>query len=350
MIKFIHAADFHLDSAFSNLSLEQAKERRKEQRQALADFAKACEGYDFVLLAGDLFDGDQVYLDTVEALKSCFASIAVPIYIAPGNHDPMKEDSPYFREDWGENVHIFKKQEIERIELPGCDLYGAAFTQGNWEPLKNFTVADPMRLNILLLHTGAEYNPITVEQIAGSGLDYLALGHVHSADIRKEGDTTYAYSGCLMGTGFDECGKKGLLRVRLSKFACEPEFYPLEARRYEILEVELGEDPVQSILTALPGDSEEHLFSITLYGRALDRPLSELKEELSKHCYSVELYDKTDRRGDLWNGMEEDTLRGEFLKELHLRWEQADSEQEKEQIRGAAQLLRDLMDGREVSL
>ena len=55
MIKFIHAADFHLDSAFSNLSPEQARERRQEQRQALKDFAQACEGCELVLLAGDLF-------------------------------------------------------------------------------------------------------------------------------------------------------------------------------------------------------------------------------------------------------------------------------------------------------
>ncbi len=350
MIKFIHAADFHLDSAFSNLSPEQARERRQEQRQALTEFAQACEGYELVLLAGDLFDGDQVYLDTVEALKSCFASISAPIYIAPGNHDPIKEDSPYLREDWGENVYVFKTEEIQRIELPGCDLYGAAYVEGNKEPLKGFTVADPERLNILLLHTGAEYNPITVEQIAASGLDYLALGHVHSADVRKEGDCTYAYSGCLMGTGFDECGKKGLLKVRLSKFSCDAEFHALQNRRYEVLEIDLGEDPLQSVLSALPGDSEEHLFSLTLYGRAPKLSVPELQQELEKHCYSVEIHDRTDRRGDLWDGMSEDTLRGEVLKELHSRWEQAQEEDEKEQIRGAAQLLRDLMDGREVSL
>ena len=350
MIKFVHAADFHLDSAFSNLSAEQAKERRKEQRQALSDFAQACEGCDLVLLAGDLFDGDQVYLDTVEALKSCFASISAPIYIAPGNHDPMKDDSPYLREDWGENVYIFRKQEIERIELPDCDLYGAAYTEGNWEPLEDFAVVDPQRLNILLLHTGAEYNPITVEQIVASGLDYLALGHVHSADVRKEGDTTYAYSGCLMGRGFDECGKKGLLKVRLSKFACETEFCPIGSRRYETLDVEIGDDTLQSVLAALPADSEEHIFSIHLSGCGSNLSLPELHRELKKHCYAVELHDHTENKVDLWDGRTEDTLRGEVLKDLYAQWEAAQTEEEKEKIRGAAQLLRDLMDGREVSL
>ena len=349
MIKFIHAADFHLDAPFSSLPPESAKQRREEQREALKDFAKACEGCDMVLLAGDLFDGSTVYLDTVEALKACFASIDAPIYIAPGNHDPYKEDSPYAREDWGENVHIFTKQELERIELPCCDLYGGAYTEGNWEPLKDFQVADKSRLNILLLHTGAEYNPITAEQINDSCLDYLALGHVHSMQIQRQDYTTYAYPGCLMGRGFDECGKKGLLKVRLSKVCCEPEFIPLEGRRYEILEVEAGEDPVGAVLDALPDPSESHCFRVILKGACEAAAVDAAEAALRERCFSLEIVDNTYRKGHRWEGIEEDTLRGEIMKELKHRYDKA-SEEEQARILAAADILTDLMDGREVSL
>ncbi len=351
MIKFLHAADFHLDAAFSSLSPEQGRERRREQREALKELAAASADCDFVLLAGDLFDSNKVYLDTVEALKECFASMEIPVYIAPGNHDPMREDCPYSREDWGENVHIFTKQEIERLELPGCDLYGAGYTEGNWEPLKDFRVEEEERLNLMLLHSGAEYNPVTVEQILASGLDYLALGHVHDLRICREDYTTYAYPGCLMGRGFDECGKKGFLKVRLSKVACDTEFIPLNSRRYEILEVELEDqaDPLEQILEALPTDSSEHIFRIVLQGHCPKPDTELLGKALSEHCYAVELLDKTEGSGDLWEGITEDTLRGEVLKELKSRLDAA-GEEEQEQILRAAKLIRDLMDGREISV
>lgn len=349
MIKIIHAADFHLDAAFTSLSPEKAKQRRDEQREALRAFAEACEGCDLVLLAGDLFDGSKVYLDTIEALKACFASINAPIFIAPGNHDPYREDSPYTREDWGDNVTIFTKQELERIELPQCDLYGGAYTEGNWEPLKDFRVEDESRLNILLLHTGAEYNPITPQQIAESGFDYLALGHVHSMQIQQQDYTTYAYPGCLMGRGFDECGKKGLLSVRLSKICSDPQFVPIDGRRYEILEVNAGEDPLGNILNALPDEPKDHCFRIILCGPCESLDFPAIEEAMADQCFFLELIDKTYKKGERWDGIEEDTLRGEIMKELKSRYEKG-SEEEQNRILAAADLLKDLMDGREISL
>ena len=348
MIKIIHAADFHLDAAFTSLSDDKAVQRREEQRKILSSFVQACEGSDMVLLAGDLFDGSKVYLDTIEALKACFASIEAPIFIAPGNHDPYNEDSPYAREDWGDNVTIFTKQELERIELPQCDLYGAAYTEGNWEPLKDFHVEDESRLNILLLHTGAEYNPITAQQIADSGLDYLALGHVHNMQIQQQDYITYAYSGCLMGRGFDECGKKGFLQVRLSKICSDPKFIPLAGRRYEILEVEAGDDPMTNILNVLPEDSREHCFRIILKGPCEAPDLCSIEEAIAENCFFLDLVDKTYKKGECWDGIEEDTLRGEIMKELKSRYNDAPDE-EKDRILAAAELLKNLMDGREVN-
>ena len=349
MSKIIHAADFHLDASFTSLSPEKAKQRRDEQRETLRSFAQACEGCDLVLLAGDLFDGSKVYLDTIEALKACFASIDAPIFIAPGNHDPYGENSPYAREDWGENVTIFTKQEIQRIELPQCDLYGAAYTEGNWEPLRDFHVEDESRLNILLLHTGAEYNPITSQQIESSGLDYLALGHVHSTQIQQQEYTTFAYPGCLMGRGFDECGKKGFLQVRLSKVCIEPKFLPLEGRRYEVIEVEAGNDPLNNLLNALPEFPRNHCFRVIFQGACENLDIPTIESAMEDHCFYLEIIDKTYKKGERWDGIEEDTLRGEIMKELKSRYDRATPEEQK-RILAAADLLKNLMDGREVTL
>ena len=127
MIKILHGADFHLDSAFSALSAEQAAQRRQEQRLALEQLANLCDGCDLVFLAGDLFDSAHIYRDTLDALKRFFSAVKAEVFIAPGNHDFVSGGSPYLAENWGENVHIFTKPTIERVRLERlhCDVYGA---------------------------------------------------------------------------------------------------------------------------------------------------------------------------------------------------------------------------------
>lgn len=159
MIKVLHAADFHLDAPFAALLPSLAGQRRREQRNALQQLAKACEGCEIVLLAGDLFDGRQVYRDTLDALQACFASISAQIFISPGNHDSICTTSPYLTEKWGENVHIFTKPTVERVELEGCHVYGAAYTTQGQEVLRDFHVADPSVVNLMVLHSGGSYNP-----------------------------------------------------------------------------------------------------------------------------------------------------------------------------------------------
>ena len=130
MLKFIHAADFHLDSAFAALPPEKAAERRREQRQLMGRLAEAVRAWetDLVLLSGDLFDG-KPYPETVEAVKEALAEMAVPVFLSPGNHDPFGPESPYAG-DWPGNVHIFRTPQMESVPLRslGAMIHGAAFT------------------------------------------------------------------------------------------------------------------------------------------------------------------------------------------------------------------------------
>ena len=132
MIKFLHAADLHLDSPFSGLSPERAAQRRKEQRALLSELVELsnAHGCELMLLAGDLFDSDNAYPDTLEALARAFAGCSAQIVIAPGNHDCAADGSAYKTERWPENVHIFTEAQIRAIAFPelGCRVYGAAFT------------------------------------------------------------------------------------------------------------------------------------------------------------------------------------------------------------------------------
>ena len=207
-VKIVHAADFHLDSAFGALSAELSRQRRRESRELLyrlADLVNA-SGAELVLLAGDLFDGETVYRETLEALSDALGAMRARVFIAPGNHDPYSARSPYALSIWPENVHIFTSNTVERVELPelGCAVYGAAFTSGVQDEslLADFRAPDDGLVHLMVLHgelSAAEsrYDPITKAQIAGSGMDYLALGHTHQfGGVLREGKTAYAYAGC----------------------------------------------------------------------------------------------------------------------------------------------------------
>lgn len=356
MIKFIHAADLHLDAAFSGVSPEQAAQRRREQRQALTRLAEECRDCDLVLLAGDLFDSARVYQDTIDALKTFFTAIDAEVFIAPGNHDFVTSGSPYLTENWGKNVHIFTKNEIECVHLEAlrCDVYGAGFTSAEAPNLlTGFRVQDPKKLNLMVLHgdlqPNSPYNQITPEDIAFSGLDYLALGHIHTSFVKRCGKTICAMPGCLMGRGFDECGQKGALRVTLEKDDCQTDFVPIRSRRYEILSVEAGDDPLAAIRAALPEQTQEDCYRILLTGEA-ERPDTDMLESiLAPSFYSLSVRDQTYPKQALWAASGEDTLRGHFLHELKGQYDAAD-EASRRTIALAAKLVINLMDGREAGI
>ena len=133
MLKFIHAADFHLDSAFGALPARQAAARRRECRETLfrlADYVNR-EGIQLVLLAGDLFDSGSAFRETGEQLARALGKMQARVFIAPGNHDCVTGNSPWQTVEWPENVTVFRKNRMTAAEVPelGVTVHGAAFTR-----------------------------------------------------------------------------------------------------------------------------------------------------------------------------------------------------------------------------
>ena len=210
MIKLIHGADLHLDSPFSGLTPEQAAARRQEQRELLDRLARLAREReaDLLLLSGDLLDSRRTYRETAQALARSLGSLPCPVFLAPGNHDFYGPQSLYAALDWPENVHIFTSGSVRRAELPGldCVVYGRAFLgpREDRSPLEGFRAERDGRVQLMAVHGEVdgrgEYGPISREDIACSGLDYLALGHIHqTSGLQREGDTFWAYPGCPEG-------------------------------------------------------------------------------------------------------------------------------------------------------
>lgn len=358
MIRLLHAADFHLDSAFSALPAQLAIRRRQEQRLALQALATLCreKRCDAVLLAGDLFDSARIYRDSLDALRDFCQTCGAEVYIAAGNHDHLCPGSPYLTEPWPENVHLFPSEHITsyRMEQLNLTVYGASFTASESPSLlEGFRVTDPQAVNVMVLHgdtqPGSPYNLVTPAQIAASGLSYLALGHIHAGGSGKVGQTLCAWPGCLMGRGFDECGQKGALLVELGESGCRTEFLPVHTRRYEILRLEAGEDALASALSALPENTQDDCYRLIFTGESDPIDLDALERALAPRFFSLSLRDRTLPKRELWACCGEDTLRGHFLQELKQRYDTAD-DAARRVIAQAAELTLALMDGREVSL
>lgn len=359
MIKLMHGADLHLDSPFAGLPADQAAARRAEQRSLLERLSQTCreQGCRLLLLAGDLFDARQVYRDTVDALRDALDACGAQVFIAPGNHDCLCPGSPYLTEAWPDNVHIFKTAAVSSVacEPLGCRVYGAAFLQPHCESLlEGFRAQDDGLVNLMVLHgdatqEGSDYNPVSRQQIAQSGLQYLALGHIHKRALSKAGSTCYGWPGCTMGRGFDETGAKGVYVGTVDARTCEMEFLPMGARRYEILQVAATDDPLAAVEAAIPPDAGEDIYRILLTGECERVDLPALYAALEPRFYALSLRDKTVPPVDLWAQADANTLKGGFLRTLKAHYDAASPEQ-RPVIARAARLGLDLMEGREVSL
>ncbi len=347
MLRFLHAADLHLDSPFAGLSRDQAAQRRQEQRAQLRELAALARDVDLVFLAGDLLDSTRAYAETREDLEAFFRDLRVPAFIAPGNHDYYTPQSPYALMDLPENVHLFNRARPEPVPLPelGCTVWGAAFRSERAEALlRGFRAPEDGDVHLMVLHGEvtdgpSKYGPITQEDIAASGLRYLALGHVHTCTgLRRSGDTFWAYPGCTLGRGFDETGEKGVVLGTLEGETCTLEFHPLSGRKYWDLEAEVtgAESLEQAALKVLPPDCANDILRLTLKGEWEEKPrLEALRQALEGRCWSLELRDGTRLTRELWQMADEDTLRGAFLRILRRQYETAGEEQ-RERITRAA--------------
>ena len=362
-MRILHAADLHLDSAFAALPAEKARQRRREIR-ALPDRLAALvkeEQIDLVLLPGDLFDSERVFPETLDQLKDGLGKMKCPVFIAPGNHDPCVRSSPYVTEEWPENVHIFRSEDLTGVHLEkmNCTVYGAAFTDAHRrsEVLEGFSAPKDGKLHLLCLHgavdePGSEYGNLSRQQIAGSGLDYLALGHVHRySGAQQYSGSTWAYCGCPEGRGFDETDDRGAVIADVETGCVTLRFVPLCRRRYRVLRVDVTDcTPGEALEQVLPATAADDICRVVFTGEVGEEGLDlrAIEADWASRCYELQLRDETRPAETLWQRAGEDSLRGLFLKELHRRYEASMDEKEREIILSAVRFGLAAIDGRDL--
>lgn len=380
MVKLIHTADLHLDSAFrSRFTKEEAENRRQKQLMAwkeLLSFAveKKVQG---ILIAGDLFDSPVVSHGTMDFFLSTIAEHPeISFFYLRGNHDT--ENTFRYQENLPKNLFLFsdkgKKYRLnDRLLLAGVE-YGTkdisfgenkGATQGAGQAAeqaveqetvhgaealsKNETESEEeskfLKLkeedcNILLLH-GALYQGtpkgdslqgeegIFLKNLEKLPLSYIALGHIHKGGEGKlNNGALWAYPGCLQGRGFDEEGERGFLylKVEEEKKEIHKEFIPIKQGEFRILEIELLED--EGTLVCLKkieaemekaGISKEDSLRIILKGKKgleQERNLRYLQLQLQDSVFFLEIQDESELSWNRKEAMKEKSLKGEFLRVL----------------------------------
>lgn len=353
-MKILHSADWHLDSPLTGRP--NALFLRGELRKIPERIAKLCreEACDLLLLSGDLFDGPYTK-DSFIAVYTALASLKIPVFISPGNHDFCQPDSPYLKEKWPDHVHIFTKQEIQSISLPNldCKIYGAGFQAMDCPALlKGFRAEGEERWHIGVFHgdptmASSPYNPISSQQIRESALSYLALGHIHKGGAVRVGETLCAWPGCPMGRGYDEPDEKGVLLLTLEE-GVNARFQSLDTPRFYEKTVTVTADPTQILAAQLPLLETQDSYRITLTGYSAPLELDALKAAFPQ-VPNLELRDHTLPEMDLWGNLGEDTLEGVFFQLLHNELD-SQSDVYKQRVTLAAQLSRQILDGQEVVL
>ncbi len=226
MPKFIHAADLHLDSPLRGLSRYDGApedELRLATREALKNLVRLAEDekVDFVLIAGDVYDGDWKDYNTglfFASQMSRLRALNIPVVMIKGNHDAESQITKNLT--LPENVTLLshKKPESKVFEQFNVAIHGQSFeTRVVTEDLSvRYPRAFSGGLNIGLLHTLAEgqeghdcYAPCTIDGLCSKGYDYWALGHVHTRAILRDADPLIVFPGNIQGRHARETEGKG---------------------------------------------------------------------------------------------------------------------------------------------
>lgn len=196
MVKFLHTADWHLGMKYSQLE-DKAEKARQIRLDSVLKILDHAGEVDFILVAGDLFDNNNVDKQLLNTVSEMLQNTSIPIYIIPGNHDPLTLDSLYWDPIWDtlNNVTIFMESEPFTLPYHNVTIYPSPVNQKqskndptDWIKVSDQDHAPRTEISIGLAHGNLAIEgyidnpnfPINPNRTHLSDLDYLALGEWHS--------------------------------------------------------------------------------------------------------------------------------------------------------------------------
>lgn len=302
--RFIHAADLHIDSPFRGLTEAPAHVRSalgESTFEAVRQLTEAAIAHrvDFIVIAGDLYDGADRSLRAQLTLRREWEKLhahGVQLFVIHGNHDHLSGARANL--DWPPGVHIFGAnleadiaQTVPAYTREGelCAYihgisYGARAVNENLAP--RYRARQDGTYEIALLHGNVDgdashdpYAPCSLRELTGMPFHYWALGHIHGRAVLHR-DPHVVYAGNTQGRHMKETGAKGCYLVDVSdNHRTELTFLPLDRVRWAVAEVDISslateQALIQSIEDALTRQALGHegrasMIRVRLTGRGV---------------------------------------------------------------------------------
>lgn len=257
MFRFIHAADIHLDSPLRGLELpedaplDQIRGAARKAFDNLVDLAIQ-EQVSFVLIAGDLYDGDWKDFNTGLFFNQRMLRLkdaGIKVFIVSGNHDAASQISKSLR--LPENVFVFPTRQPKTHILADINvaIHGQSFASRfiTDDLSSQYPLADDKYFNIGLLHTaltGREghepYAPCTIDGLKAKGYQYWALGHVHNREVVHQ-DPWIVFPGNIQGRHIREIGPKGCSLVTVESQEVHVRHVDLDVLRWLLCRVDVSD-------------------------------------------------------------------------------------------------------------
>lgn len=318
-IRLLHLADIHLGAKFAHLGAK-AAERSADLNHAFEraiDYAVARENnIDAVLIAGDLFHSHAPEPALVSFAQAQFERLCqrgIPSIIIPGTHDGYGYRGSVYRSVEFPGARLILAERLSEpiiVELGGqpVSFYGMAYDPARpAEPFSGFRRPNG-GLNIALLHcslTGSpEWNirkkdlPVSREQIARSGLNYVALGHYHNYYEFREAGVTAVYPGTLEGLRFGENGPRWLVVAEVAEDGTRIERTEFNRRTLEETDLDLTREGISDndgVVSWIERRANPSLIlKVTLTGAADFVPdTAGIEEALQDKLFHLEVADAT---------------------------------------------------------
>ncbi|MBS0169031.1 MAG: DNA repair exonuclease [Nitrospira sp.] len=291
-MRFIHAADLHIDSPLRGLDrydgapIERLRAATRSAFERLIDRALA-ERVDFLLLAGDIYDCDWQDFHTGLFFREQLVRLGragIRVFIVQGNHDAQGVISKQLV--LPQHVTVFSSRAAQTIRLDdlAVAIHGRSFPDRavDEDLVPSYPSPVPGFFNIGLLHTSLTgraghdtYAPTDLPTLVHKGYDYWALGHVHAREVLYE-RPRIVFPGNLQGRHAKEIGAKGCDLVTVEAGRIESEFLALDVVRWSQVVVPLdgihrldalGEAFRQALGPVLAGAGDRlHAVRVTLTG------------------------------------------------------------------------------------
>ena len=330
-MKLLHCADIHLDSVMeSNLSPEQAKERKRELLLGFADMVRYGAERDVrgVLIAGDLFDGASCAKRTRTYVLELMAQYPqMEFFYLSGNHDEGEVGFTDTKTPLPANLHVFsntwQEYKLDNVSIWGC-------VDPDSRECYDALTPDPARVNIAMLH-GQVYESdnrfdagVNLRALQNKGIDYLALGHIHTYRMETlDARGVWCYAGCPEGRGFDECGNKGFVMLDVAEDGkISTHFVSRSRRKCHVFTVDVSDcDSLlmleQTVLAATVAADLQDMVKVELVGSVAPETCHDAKyaaSVLRQRFYFAKVYDKTKLSIKAEDYQNDISLKGEFVR------------------------------------